>query len=102
MHYEIETEPTAGQKFSFIAHDVAERAHFQFYVDDNLVKESGCDDPPCHEFLDIYYEAAGAILKVRGSDRSGEYWMQWEIGDTPMSIGGRHPRFIEGPVLLTK
>ena len=101
MHYEIETEPIAGQKFSFIAHDVAKQAHFEFYINAKLVKESGCDDPPCHEFLDIHYTSAGSILRVRGVDDSGEYSMEWEIGDTPMSIGGRRPRFIQGPALVT-
>jgi hypothetical protein len=102
MHYEIETEPSAGQKFSFIAHDVVKPARFEFMIDGDLVKDTQCDDPPCHEFIEIHYSAAGSVLLVRGTDESGVYIMEWEIGDTPLGTGGRRPQFIQGPVLVTK
>jgi hypothetical protein len=65
------TNPRAGRVFHVIATDCVGTARLRLYIDDQVVAEMGCPDPPCHEMCALPAESQGRRLRVLAEDDSG-------------------------------
>ena len=68
MRIAFASAPKAGRDFEFDVIETGDEARVQLYIDDNLMLEIRCPDPPCHERVFVPLEADGTTLLVRAED----------------------------------
>ncbi len=71
MQMQYMSEPVAGETFSVEITEAAGASHLSAFVDEQLVYEVQCPDPPCHEAFTVPYGSGGSILRVVAEDASG-------------------------------
>lgn len=60
----------AGKGFSVELTDFVGTGHLSIYLDQELIAQKTCNDPPCHEVALIPPGTAGKILRIVGTDGS--------------------------------
>lgn len=64
MYLTYGSNPIAGESFSVNTTDVEGAARLSWYVDDTLVKETECQDPPCYDEFFLSHDLGGSSLRV--------------------------------------
>jgi hypothetical protein len=68
MRIAFASAPKAGRDFEFDVIETGDEGRVQLYIGDDLMMETTCPDPPCHERVFVPLEAAGNTLLVRAED----------------------------------
>lgn len=71
MTLEYERDPVVGDRFTVTALGFDGPARLRLFIDDRLLADRECPDPPCHEAILIPVGSGGHRLRVVASDRRG-------------------------------
>jgi hypothetical protein len=64
MYLTYGSNPIAGELFSVNTTDVEGAARLSWYLDDELVKTTECQDPPCYDEIYLSQDLGGSSLRV--------------------------------------
>jgi len=66
-----QAEPVAGQPFSLTVDNVLDPpCRVQLFIDNQVVRDVECADPPCHEVYNVPADAIGSVLAVVATDQT--------------------------------
>lgn len=71
MKIDLVTLPAPGTTLCFTVADGRGLTTIRVFIDADLVYQRECDDPPCHEMLNIPPSSAGSLLRITASDAAG-------------------------------
>jgi hypothetical protein len=83
-----ERPPVEGEPFRISAQEVAGSAKFKVYLNDEILWEHDCPDPPCHEQLMIPTNVAGSTLLVEVKDNREQHELVFFINDDGRGMPG--------------
>lgn len=68
MYLTYGSNPIAGESFSVHTTEVEGAARLSWYVDNTLIKETECQDPPCYDEIVLSQDLGGSTLRVTVED----------------------------------